>query len=92
MMSVTLVIIIPDVRIVQNFAYMFTLYFGLNDWPVVNQVLCIIGGFIWGASAMTFYRRKRADLVPGLHHPNMSFNKSALDMGARIVAEAFKRA
>lgn len=33
-----------------------------------------------------------ADLQPGLHHPNMSFNKSALDLGARILAETLLRA
>lgn len=33
-----------------------------------------------------------ADLVPGLHHPNMTFNKSALDLGARILAETLIRA
>ena len=33
-----------------------------------------------------------ADLSPGLHHPNMTFNKSALDIGSRILAEAMIRA
>jgi amidohydrolase len=33
-----------------------------------------------------------ADLYPGLHHPNMTFQKSALDIGARILAETMLRA
>jgi amidohydrolase len=33
-----------------------------------------------------------ADLQPGLHHPKMSFNSSALDLGARILAETLLRA
>ncbi|MDR7078549.1 amidohydrolase [Neobacillus niacini] len=33
-----------------------------------------------------------ADLQPGLHHPKMTFNKSALNIGARILAETLLRA
>lgn len=33
-----------------------------------------------------------ADLQPGLHHPKMTFQKSALDIGARILAETLLRA
>ncbi|WP_066069056.1 amidohydrolase [Neobacillus soli] len=33
-----------------------------------------------------------ADLQPGLHHPKMTFQKSALDVGARILAETLLRA
>lgn len=46
--SVTLILIVPDARIVQNFSYLFLLHFDLIDWRVVNQVFCIVGGFIWG--------------------------------------------
>ena len=31
-----------------------------------------------------------ADLTHGLHHPNMSFNHDALDIGARVLAETLK--
>ena len=57
--SVTLVLIVPDSRIVQNFAYLFLLHFDLIDWRVVNQVFCIVGGFIWGASALAYFRLTR---------------------------------
>jgi hypothetical protein len=55
-MSVTLIFIIPDSRIAQNFAYLFLLHFDLLDWRVINQVFCIVGGFIWGASALAYFR------------------------------------
>ncbi|WKA60506.1 amidohydrolase [Planococcus shenhongbingii] len=32
-----------------------------------------------------------ADLVPGLHHPDMAFNRDALDIGARVLAETLRR-
>jgi hypothetical protein len=59
MMCALLILVIPDTRIVQNFAYLFVLHFGFIDWPVINQVLCIIGGFLWGATAVTYHRRTR---------------------------------
>lgn len=33
-----------------------------------------------------------ADLQPGLHHPNMTFNQEALDVGARVLAATLKKA
>lgn len=33
-----------------------------------------------------------ADLTPGLHHPDMTFNTGALDIGARVLAETLKNA
>ena len=33
-----------------------------------------------------------ADLGPGLHHPNMTFNREALDIGARVLATTLKKA
>lgn len=32
-----------------------------------------------------------ADLGPGLHHPDMTFNHNALDIGARVLAAALKK-
>jgi len=32
-----------------------------------------------------------ADLTPGLHHPDMTFNPEALDIGARVLAETLRR-
>ncbi len=33
-----------------------------------------------------------ADLQPGLHHPKMTFNRQALDIGARVLAATLKKA
>lgn len=33
-----------------------------------------------------------ADLSPGLHHPDMRFNREALDIGARVLAETLRLA
>lgn len=33
-----------------------------------------------------------ADLQPGLHHPNMTFNREALDVGANVLAATLKKA
>jgi amidohydrolase len=33
-----------------------------------------------------------ADLKPGLHHPKMTFNKDALEIGSRILAETLLKA
>lgn len=33
-----------------------------------------------------------SDLQPGLHHPNMTFNKESLDIGARVLASVLKKA
>lgn len=33
-----------------------------------------------------------ADLGPGLHHPNMTFNENALDMGAKVLATTLAKA
>ncbi|WP_372868878.1 amidohydrolase [Planomicrobium okeanokoites] len=33
-----------------------------------------------------------ADLTPGLHHPDMTFDSEALDIGARVLAETLKNA
>ncbi|MEK4936958.1 hypothetical protein BW425_21655 [Bacillus pseudomycoides] len=62
-MSITLVFVIPDVRVLQNFAYSFMLHFQLIDWPVINQLLCMVGGFLWGATALAYQRRSREACV-----------------------------
>lgn len=56
---VILVLGIPDIRVLQNFAYAFMLHFDLIDWPVLNQLLCMAGGFLWGAVALAYQRRMR---------------------------------
>lgn len=62
-MCMTLVFVIPDVRVLQNFAYSFMLHFQLIDWSVINQLLCMVGGFLWGATALAYQRRSREACV-----------------------------
>lgn len=57
--SAALIVLIPDIRLLQNFGYAFMFHFDLFDWTVVNQILCIAGGFLWGAAALTYQRRTR---------------------------------
>lgn len=54
-----LLLLIPDVRIVQTIAYVLTLHVQMVDWPVINQIICMIGGIFWGAAAFSYQRRIR---------------------------------
>ena len=51
-MCIILVFVIPDVRVLQNFAYSFMLHFQLIDCPVINQLLCMVGGFFMGSDSI----------------------------------------
>ncbi|RZQ64785.1 hypothetical protein [Amycolatopsis suaedae] len=62
--AVALLLVLPDIRILQNFAYLFFGYFGLIDWPVVNMALCIAGGVLWTAAAVV-YRQSTSDTCAG---------------------------
>jgi hypothetical protein len=55
----TLLLVVPDLRLLQNFAYLFVLYTGKIDWPVIHQVWCVLGGALWGMAALSFQRRLR---------------------------------
>lgn len=58
-MCAILLFIIPDSRILQNVAYLFMFYFDLIDWIVIHQVFCMIGGVLWGTTALAYYRISR---------------------------------
>ncbi|QED50200.1 hypothetical protein FSZ17_18785 [Cytobacillus dafuensis] len=58
-LCVILLVVIPDTRVLQNFVYALMFYFELFDWPVLQQLLCIVGGILWGATAL-FYQRRSA--------------------------------
>jgi hypothetical protein len=67
--AATLVLLIPDYRLLMAAAYLplFVLgapfgwppgsFFDVITWPVVNQVLCVGGGLCWAAAAVAYQRR-----------------------------------
>ncbi|GAA0943101.1 hypothetical protein [Nonomuraea longicatena] len=48
----TLLFVLPDVRLLQNLAYALGGHFGLVDWPVLNQLVCVAGGALWAGAAL----------------------------------------
>jgi hypothetical protein len=70
-LAVLLLLIVPDVRVLQNLAYSFSLHFDLVDWPVLNQMLCVVGGLLVAWTAVLPLRRppcgscERPVAVPG---------------------------
>ncbi|MFE0149462.1 hypothetical protein ACFWY5_20095 [Nonomuraea sp. NPDC059007] len=52
----SLLFVLPDVRLLQNMAYSLRGYFGLVDWPVLNQLVCVAGGALWIGVALGFVR------------------------------------
>ncbi|MGW5684327.1 hypothetical protein [Nonomuraea sp. NPDC003754] len=50
-MSGALLVAVPDIRVIQNFAYLFMGYTGLWDGPLLFMVFCIAGGALWAAAA-----------------------------------------
>jgi len=71
LMTGALLVLVPDARAVVAVGYapIFLLgapfgwppesYSAALPWPVVNQYLCIVGGFFWGATALASTRRAR---------------------------------
>ncbi|HJP72058.1 MAG TPA: hypothetical protein VJ975_10095, partial [Candidatus Limnocylindria bacterium] len=70
MAAIGLAILIPDYRILVVLAYLpilvVTAPFGLLPetdllavltWPVINQLVCIVGGCLWAAASLAFWRR-----------------------------------
>jgi len=50
--SAGLVFLVPDIRVIQNFAYLFFGYTGLWDRPLLYRVFAIIGGGLWARVAL----------------------------------------
>ncbi|MFE3453258.1 hypothetical protein ACFXJ8_30470 [Nonomuraea sp. NPDC059194] len=53
-MSVGLVVAVPDVRVIQNFGYLFMGYTGFWDGPLLFMLFCIGGGALWAAAAWRY--------------------------------------
>ncbi|WP_433247993.1 hypothetical protein ACQPYK_48030 [Streptosporangium sp. CA-135522] len=56
-MALGLIVIVPDIRVVQNFGYLFMGYTGLWDGPLLYMLFCIGGGALWGAAAKVYGSR-----------------------------------
>ncbi|HEX2145217.1 MAG TPA: hypothetical protein VHG10_11980, partial [Glycomyces sp.] len=51
-LGLVLLVVVPDSRVVQNFAYLFFGYTGLWDWALAAELVSILGGLLWlGAAA-----------------------------------------
>ena len=62
--AITLLLVIPDIRLLQNLAYGLMFVFVRLDWPVLNQGVIVLGGIFWAMTAIG-YRRRTAGTGPG---------------------------
>jgi hypothetical protein len=64
-MAATLLLVVPDARVLMLLGYLpalvFRFGFGTVDWPILNQLVAIAGGALWAAAALTYQRRGRTD-------------------------------
>jgi hypothetical protein len=63
-MTVILVLGVPDVRLLRDFAYLVAGGVGFVehfDWPTVNQLVCLVGGLLWATATLAYQRRSRPD-------------------------------
>jgi hypothetical protein len=51
--GVVSVLVVADIRVIQNFAYLFFGYTGLWDRPLLYMVFSIVGGGLWAGVAAT---------------------------------------
>jgi hypothetical protein len=74
--SATLALLVPDYRVLVFVAYAPVVVLGapfgwppgtnilaLVTWPLLNQLLCIAGGVLWGAAAVAYARQTRGACV-----------------------------
>jgi hypothetical protein len=70
--AATLLIGVPDARLVALLAYLPAFVVGVPfdwppvsivevlRWPILNQLVCLVGGMMWACAALVFTRRARA--------------------------------
>ncbi|SHE97247.1 hypothetical protein [Streptoalloteichus hindustanus] len=70
-MALVLLILVSDYRVLMAVAYTPLFLVGLPfgwppvsysaavPWPVLNQIVCVVGGFLWAATALAYGRRTR---------------------------------
>jgi hypothetical protein len=57
--AITMLLVIPDIRLLQSLAYGLLFVFVKLDWSVLNQGVIVLGGLFWAMTAIG-YRRKTA--------------------------------
>jgi hypothetical protein len=62
--AITMLLVILDIRLLQNLAYGLLFVFVKLDWPVLKQGVIVLGGLFWAMTAIG-YRRKHAGASPG---------------------------
>jgi hypothetical protein len=60
LVAATFLLVIPDIRVIQNFAYLFFGYIGLWDSALLAMVLSIGGGALWSWFVVAAWRARRA--------------------------------
>jgi hypothetical protein len=73
--AITMLLVIPDIRLLQNLAYGLLFVFVKLDWPVLNQGLIVLGGIFWAMTAIS-YRRKHAGAGTGRREAKVAANRS----------------
>lgn len=61
-LSFALILIVPDVRVIQNFAYLFIGYTGLWDAALAAMVVAMIGGLLWALATVAQLAREPGSL------------------------------
>ncbi|MFC7641265.1 hypothetical protein ACFQX6_09950 [Streptosporangium lutulentum] len=64
--AVPLLLVIPDVRVLQNMAYGLHGH-ALVDWPLMNQLLCAFGGMLLAGTAASLLRGPRCPRCDRTH-------------------------
>ncbi|MCC3761946.1 hypothetical protein K3N28_02530 [Glycomyces sp. TRM65418] len=62
-LSLVLLLIVPDVRVLQNFTYLFFGHTGLWDLALGAMVVSIVGGVLWALAAVAQLSRGRSLLA-----------------------------
>ncbi|MBN6053508.1 hypothetical protein JYK22_16320, partial [Nonomuraea sp. RK-328] len=62
LLAVALLVAVPDVRVIQNFGYLFMGYTKLWDWPLLFMLFSIAGGGLW---ALVVWNARGGDVSPG---------------------------
>jgi hypothetical protein len=72
--AITMLLVIPDIRLLQNLAYGLLFVFVKLDGAVLNQGVIVLGGIFWIMTAIS-YRRKTAGTGTGRRESKVAANR-----------------